>query len=261
MARTMPTPHRNLSALPAWWLCLASLSVALPSVAEEDKSRLDQLEQRVKDLEEKFAEFEKKTSRSHRGRPQPTRQSEAFDIPVQKSPILGNPKAAIHVVVFADFQCPFCARLEPVLQELVQDESLQNQVNVVFKHFPLSFHAEARSAAKAALAAREQGDAYFWTMASKLFANQRELTSENFSLWAGELGLDVEKFEQDLKTHDEKYEAVIKADMALGTSKANIRGTPTVLVNGWLLRERTVEGVIALIQEKKLGARSARLRR
>jgi protein-disulfide isomerase len=104
------------------------------------------------------------------------------------------------------------------------------------------------------MAAKEQGAEYFWKMGEKLLANQRALTSENFSVWAKEIGLDVKKFESDLKNNDAKYQAEIDADIALGQSAAKVRGTPSLFVGGWELRQRSVEGVKELIKEKKLAS-------
>lgn len=98
---------------------------------------------------------------------------------------------------------------------------------VVFKHFPLSFHKEAMPAAEAAMAAHEQGK--FWEYSDKIFANQKELTSENFEKWAGELGLDMEKFKASMASG--KWKAKIQKDMAEG-SKAGVRGTPSFYING-----------------------------
>jgi len=137
-----------------------------------------------------------------------------------------------------------------MLQAVIKDPELKDKVNVVFKHFPLSFHKDARPASKAALAAGEQGK--FWEMSGKLFANQRQLTSDNFTKWAGEIGINVAKFTKDLAANDKRYESEIEADMKLGQTSAKVRGTPSIYVGGWTLRQRTVDGVKNLIKEKKL---------
>ena len=130
----------------------------------------------------------------------------------------------------------------------------KDKIKVTFKHFPLSFHKDAKPASKAALAARDAGgmDA-FWKMSEKLYANQRALTTENFSVWAKEIGLDVKKFEKTLADNDAKYEEEIKADSELGAKEAKVRGTPSLFVNGWELRQRSVDGVKQLVKEKSLG--------
>ena len=139
-----------------------------------------------------------------------------------------------------------------MLRDIVKDPELTGKVNVVFKQFPLDFHKNARPAAKAALAANEQGK--FWEMAEKLYANQKDLAPEAYTKWAQELGLNMKKFEADLKNNDSKYEETIKNDTNLGSTEAKVRGTPSIFVNGWELRQRSVDGVKAIIKEKNLGA-------
>lgn len=210
----------------------------------------EDLRAEVESLKKRVETLEKRPSPAARAGPAP--QTAAYNVPPGDSAVLGPKKAPVSVVIFSDMQCPFCARVEPLLHEIVEDKELKGSVNVVFKHFPLSFHKDARPAAKAAMAAREQGEQYFWKMTSKLHAEQRDLTSENFSRWASEIGLDVAKFERDLRKNDAKYEEVIKADMALGQNAAKVRGTPSIFVNGWELRQRSVDGVKSVIAEKKL---------
>lgn len=207
-----------------------------------------ELEARLAKIEERLDAMEKRPAMPRPMMPPP--QEKAYNVPTGSSPVLGNPSAPFSVVVFSDYQCPFCARTDDLFHSVVKDPDLKDKVNVVFKNFPLPFHDNARPAAKAALAAAEQGK--FWEMSQKLYANQQNLTPDNFKKWAKEIGLDTAKFEKDLKANDGKYEAAIKADMELGTTSANVRGTPTILVGGWELRERSVDGIKNLLKEKKL---------
>ena len=184
----------------------------------------------------------------------PTRgdQSAAYELDVGESPVLGPKTAPIKVMVFTDFQCPYCSRANPFLMELVEDPALNGNVAVVFKHFPLSFHKGARPAAKASMAVFDQDPKKFWAFSQLLFDNQRALTSENFSKWAAQLGLDVKRFERDLRQHDAIYDARIEADMKHGQDRARVRGTPSIYVGGWSLRDRSVSGVNAIIKERGL---------
>ncbi|NUN16175.1 MAG: thioredoxin domain-containing protein [Myxococcales bacterium] len=141
------------------------------------------------------------------------------------TPINGDPAAKATVTIFSDFECPYCSRIEPILAQVREQSG--GKVNVAFKHFPLSFHQRAMPAAKASMAAMEQGK--FWEMHDKLFANQKELTDENFIKWAGELGLDVEKFKAALA--NPKWEEKVKKDMAEG-SASGVQGTPSLYING-----------------------------
>jgi len=97
----------------------------------------------------------------------------------------------------------------------------------VFKNQPLPFHQHAMEAAQAALAAKEQGK--FWEYHDKLFANQQALDRPALEKYAGELGLNVDKFKKDMDS--EKVKAQIAKDQA-DAQKAGASGTPTFLVNG-----------------------------
>jgi protein-disulfide isomerase len=193
-------------------------------------------------------------------------QAQAFEIPVGDSFVWGNPSASITLTEFTDYQCPFCVKVHTDLIEKIQeDPELKSKVKVVFKHFPLSFHKNARPASKAALAAGEQGSDCFWKMTKVLYNKQKELsgelTTEDYKKWASEVqcdqngkvaGLNVDKFVADLKNNDAKYEKTIQADMDLGANKAQVRGTPSIYVQGWKLGQRSVEAVKQLIKDKNL---------
>ena len=116
-------------------------------------------------------------------------------------------------------------------------EKFPNEVKLVIKQFPLSIHPYARKAAIAALAASKQGK--FWEMHHELFANQNDLSDAKVEALAKQLGLDMEKFNQDLK--DPALASLIDRDLASGP-QANVQGTPTVFVNGRLLAQRSLPG-------------------
>ena len=102
-----------------------------------------------------------------------------------------------------------------------------NDVRVVYKQFPLPMHPHAQMAAIASLAAGEQGK--FWEMHYKMFANFRQLSQENILKWAGELGLDLDKFKAAMQSA--KNQATLKKDLEDG-ELAGVSGTPTFFVNG-----------------------------
>jgi protein-disulfide isomerase len=116
-------------------------------------------------------------------------------------------------------------------------EKYPHDVKLVIKHFPLSSHDYARKAATAALAAGKQGK--FWELHEKLFANQNDLSDTKVGAIAGEMGLDMEQFNKDLK--DPAIAALIDRDLNDGR-QANIPGTPAVFVNGKLLNQRSLQG-------------------
>ncbi len=146
-------------------------------------------------------------------------------VDVGSSPVKGNPNAKITVVEFSDFQCPFCKRGMEVMYDLLKE--YPNDVKVSFKNLPLPFHPQAKPAAIASLAAKQQGK--FWEMHDELFANQERLGDELYVELAGKLGLDVEKFKKDLL--DPKIAAEVEQDAALAT-KLGVSGTPGFFVNG-----------------------------
>ena len=142
-------------------------------------------------------------------------------------PFKGTENAEIVIIEYSDFQCPFCSRVAPDMKAVAEDAELKGRVKVVFKHFPLSFHEQAKPAAYASIAAHKQGK--FWEMHDKIFAGYQELSAEKLKAWAGEIGLDLAKFEADMK--DPATEAIVTKDMAEAQA-ADLGGTPTVYING-----------------------------
>ena len=143
-------------------------------------------------------------------------------------PVKGAKDAIVTIVEISDFQCPFCNRVGPTMKKIL--ETYPNEVQVVWGNNPLGFHPRAKPAATAAMAAHRQGK--FWEMHDKLFENQRDLSDENFKKWATELGLDMAKFEADMK------DAAIGAQIDREQQAANAvgaRGTPGFFINGKLL--------------------------
>ena len=130
-------------------------------------------------------------------------------------------------------------------------EKYPKDVKLVYKNFPLGNHKFARPAAIAALAAGKQGK--FWEFHDLLFKNYNRLNEQKFQEIAQELKLDLEKFEKDQK--DPEFFALISRDMSEG-SRVGVRGTPTLFVNGRLVKNRSLEGFQALI-DKELEKASA----
>ena len=140
----------------------------------------------------------------------------------------GSKDALVTIFEVSDFQGPFCGRVGPTLKKLQDD--YPNDVRVVWANQPLPFHDRAKPAATAAAAAHRQGK--FWEMHDKLFANQRDLTDDNFQKWAKEIGLDMAKFNADLK--DDAIAKQIDRDIAIANA-LGARGTPAFFINGKLL--------------------------
>lgn len=210
--------------------------------------RINELQAQLKKVEDRLAALEKMLMPP---KEEPPVQTQAYDIPIGDSPVLGKKDAKVTITVFSNFQCPYCARADKALRDLVKDPSMSDTVNVVFKHFPFDRHPEARPASKAAMAASEQGK--FWELADKIFANQNDMNEKNYEKWAKEIGLDVAKFNKDRKDNDQKYNAMIDADIKLGAENAKLEGTPWILVGGWLLDgDINAATVKKMIEEKKL---------
>lgn len=146
-----------------------------------------------------------------------------------EDPTWGDPDAPVTLVVWSDFQCPFCARVVPTIEELKKEYG-PKQLRIAWKNFPLPFHANAHKAAEAAMAVHGLGGAEaFWRFHDLVFANQRALSPESYLDWAARAGVDARRVQADLSTG--KAVARVDADIALGTRLA-VRGTPVFHVNG-----------------------------
>jgi len=146
--------------------------------------------------------------------------------------ILGSDDAVFTITEYSDYQCPYCAPFAPVLEQMVAENP--DQYRLVYRHFPLSFHANAVIAAQAAEAAGKQDK--FFEMSALIFANQAEwaeVSQEEFATlatgYATELGLDVEQFTADF-TSEETNKKVL-ADQAVA-QEIGIPGTPFLFING-----------------------------
>ena len=157
----------------------------------------------------------------------PGRQTEVpySPVPVGDSPIQGPDDAPITIVMFTDLECPYCRELHVALGTLRKE--MPDDIRIVFKHTPLSFHELAVPSALGALAAREQGK--FWEYVDRVYENQATLSETTLLEHAAALSLDLEQFRNDFG--NAKHVAAIEADMALA-SQAGVRGTPTMFVNG-----------------------------
>ncbi|OGQ18214.1 MAG: hypothetical protein A2138_24480 [Deltaproteobacteria bacterium RBG_16_71_12] len=136
----------------------------------------------------------------------------------------GSNAASVTIVEYADFECLHCRAVGPVISELVKRHP---EVRVIFKHYPLQFHAMARRAAAATEAAARQGK--FWQMHDAIFSTQDLLSEELLIGHATALGLDVARFKKDLD--DPEIAKRIEASRAEGLS-FGIDSTPSFLVNG-----------------------------
>jgi protein-disulfide isomerase len=146
-----------------------------------------------------------------------------------QDPTWGSPDAPVTIVEFSDFECPFCSRVLPPLEELKRIYG-PDQLRLVWRNFPLPFHANARPAAEAAMTVFAMGGSQaFWKFHDLVFANQGDLGKGKFALWAGQAGLSPAEFSDAFAAGRGKSK--VDADMTLA-SRLKIRGTPSFLING-----------------------------
>jgi protein-disulfide isomerase len=134
----------------------------------------------------------------------------------------------VTIVMFSDFECPFCARVEPTLARLLEEHP--QEVQIVWRNLPLAFHQSARPAAAAAMEAFEQGgDAMFWRYHALLFDNRQALSRADLEQYATRVGMNVADLGRALD--DDEHEARLRTDEEVA-QRVGARGTPTFFVNG-----------------------------
>lgn len=167
----------------------------------------------------------------------------------QEDHAIGSTDAAVQLVEYGDYECPFCAEALPRIQELLAERG--DRVLFVFRHFPLvSQHPHAWHAAQAAEAAGAQNR--FWQMHDHLLSHQHSLTDDELEIHAGALGLDVTAFERDRKDPD--LSERIRRD-ALSGLHSGVAGTPTFFLNGRRLEGAFRSGELEAATEMALAAR------
>jgi predicted DsbA family dithiol-disulfide isomerase len=164
-------------------------------------------------------------------------------IDISGSPFKGVESAPVTIAVFSDFQCPYCAKIGSLLDQVLENNT--GKVKLVFKNFPLTRHKYAIKAAMAALAADKYGK--FWKFHDQLFLEHDKLNDQKIREIARNLGFNNEEFEKMMK--DPKISAKIKKDVLDGR-QAGVTGTPTVFVNGRRLKNWSLNGIQMLIDKK-----------
>jgi len=139
--------------------------------------------------------------------------------------IKGNPNASIELIEYADYQCPYCGQAYYILEKIQKE--LGDKLKFVFRNFPIpQLHPYAVHAAIAAEAAGAQGK--FWEMHDILFENQKNLDDNHLVEYAGQIGLDIKRFEED--SSNDQYFQKVNTDYE-GGIKLGIQGTPTFFIN------------------------------
>ncbi len=140
--------------------------------------------------------------------------------------IQGPADAAVTLVQYGDYECPYCGAAYPIIKEV--QARMGERLRFVFRNFPISTsHPHAERAAEAAEAAAAQGR--FWEMHDLLYENQRRLRDEDLRAYAEQLGLDVELFEKELAEH--VHAERVHEDFMSGV-RSGVNGTPTFYING-----------------------------
>ena len=160
------------------------------------------------------------------------RLASRFDFKLDGSPYFGDPKSKNVIVEFTDFQCPHCQAISKPLKDLAK----KYKAVLYIKHLPLQIHPAARDAAKASLAAHQQGK--FWQVYATFFKNQARLSKDSLRKFVKKSGVDMKRFDKDMKSkaldklvaRDER-----EADMA------SVEGTPTIFLNGYMVEMEELE--------------------
>jgi protein-disulfide isomerase len=210
-------------------------------IRENPKLILETLKQYT--VERKKAQQEKQLEASF--------QQRLKDTVTKDHPQKGPSDAPVTIIEYTDFQCPYCSRAAKALD--VVKKRYGDRVRVVFKNYPLKMHKQALPAARAALAAHQQGK--FWEYQDVLFNHCSALNDDLYDKLASDLGLDMAKFRKDRSS--ERIEAMIQADLGQAR-KLRLTGTPRFLVNGVQIKgaypvNYFVRVIDRLLEEEKTG--------
>jgi protein-disulfide isomerase len=169
--------------------------------------------------------------------------AQKHQIPVADAYVRGPKDAPVTIIEFSDFQCPYCAQAKTLVDQVLK--AYPQNVNFVYKNFPLPMHPNADPAARAALAAGKQGK--FWEMHDALFSHSGDLSSQTIHDLAEKLHLDRAKFDADMTSPAVKEQ--VDVDIRQG-KVAGVRGTPSFFINGRMAQTRSLEGFKVMIEEE-----------
>jgi len=161
----------------------------------------------------------------------PEPEKKVVPAPTKDNPFKGSENAKVVIQEFSDFQCPFCSRVNPTIEQILKE--YPKDVKVVWRNMPLAFHADAPLAAEAAHEAFVQGgNKAFWKYHDQLFANQQAIKRPDLEKYAEAIQLDMEKFRAALDNNTHK--ALVEKDMEVA-KQAGVSGTPAFTVNGYFV--------------------------
>lgn len=191
---------------------------SLDQVRQPIRSYLTQ--QRMQDVREQYLNTLKQKT-PVRMMLEPPRQN----VSAANSPSKGSANAPIELIEFSDFQCPFCQRANPTVDQVLK--TYGDRIRFVYRHYPLPNHPNARPAAEAAACAAEQGK--FWPYHDRLFASTSKLGDADLKQQAAELGMNTSQFNSCVDSH--KFKPQVDADIKAG-EEAGVNGTPAFFING-----------------------------
>jgi protein-disulfide isomerase len=165
-------------------------------------------------------------------------------------PTRGPSNAPIEIIEFSDFQCPYCLRANPTVEEVLK--LYGDKIRFTYRHYPLPTHPNARPAAEAAQCANEQGK--FWAFHDRLFANPSQLGPDALKQHAEALGLDMAKF--DACVDSRKYKGDVDTDLEAGEA-AGVDGTPAFFINGRMLSGAQPLEIFKRVIDEELARRNA----
>ena len=157
-----------------------------------------------------------------------TQWGAALTLPVteDRDHIQGPTEAAVTLVEYGDYECPYCGAAYPIIKEV--QSRMGERLRFVFRNFPITTsHPHAEQAAETAEAAATQGR--FWQMHDLLYENQKRLRDPDLRDYAERLALDVERFDKELAEH--VHAARVREDFMSGV-RSGVNGTPTFYING-----------------------------
>ncbi len=224
-----------------WVLSLAFSAILFPCPAytaspstspeqQEILNQLGELQKEIKALRGEVGQLRKAVQEIHRSAVRPPQAAAPppakVDVALGDGPILGNAAAAVGIVEFTDFQCPFCKRYhDQTFGKLKEAYIDSGKARYALRDFPLNFHAQAKGAAIAARCAGQQDK--YWPMHHELFINQRRLGPELYGELGRKLELDSQFFESCLQNPE--MTKTVEADLAYGQS-VGVRGTPSFFI-------------------------------
>ncbi len=153
-----------------------------------------------------------------------------IDVKPGNGPKWGDNSAKVKIVEFSDFECPFCSKGADVVNEI--KKRYKGKVQIEFRHFPLSFHPNARPAAEASACVNEQSSDKFWKFHDTVFKNQKALTAADLEKYAKDSGADLKKYKECMDS--KKTAGIVQEDMTYAES-IGVRSTPTFFINGELV--------------------------